>query len=53
MKRQMMTAVAVCALAFAAGCASTPKTKARAAGPEQTASTTTPAPFLNSIGWFL
>ena len=29
MKRQMMTAVAVCALAFAAGCASTPSPAAR------------------------
>ncbi|TFW11741.1 peptidase M2 family protein [Brevundimonas intermedia] len=43
MKRQMMTAVAVCALAFAAGCASTPSPAARTAGTEQTASTT-PAP---------
>ena len=44
MKRQMMTAVAVCALAFAAGCASTPEPEARAAGAEQTASTAqTPA----------
>ena len=43
MKRQMMTAVAVCALAFAAGCASAPLPEARAAGSEQTASTT-PAP---------
>ncbi|NSX34665.1 M2 family metallopeptidase [Brevundimonas vesicularis] len=43
MKRQMMTAVAVCALAFAAGCASTSEPAARAPGAEQTASTT-PAP---------
>ena len=44
MKRQMMTAVAVCALAFAAGCASTPSPAARAVGTEQTVSTTPPPP---------
>jgi len=42
MKRQMMTAVAVCALAFAAGCASTSEHAAGAPGVEQTASTTPP-----------
>lgn len=48
MKRQMMTAVAVCALAFAAGCASTSEPAAAAPGVEQTASTT-PAPAVSGM----
>ena len=48
MKRQMMTAVAVCALAFAAGCASTSEPAAGAPGVEQTASTT-PAPAVSGM----
>ena len=48
MKRQMMTAVAVCALAFAAGCASTSEPAAGAPGVEQTASTT-PAPVVSGM----
>lgn len=48
MKRQMMTAVAVCALAFAAGCASTSEPAAGTPGVEQTASTT-PAPAVSGM----
>lgn len=48
MKRQMMTAVAVCALAFAAGCASTSEPAAGPPGVEQTASTT-PAPAVSGM----
>ena len=48
MKRQMMTAVAVCALAFAAGCASTSEPAAGAPGVEQTASTT-PSPAVSGM----